>query len=184
MAQSQPVEQTPQNGVAPNEDEIDHANYKNKITISQIGGNPTRAKSEKKRVAVCQIYGIATGLKAVDAPNGDTFIAILGNFEAVNMETGDVYRSGTMYLPSGFHEVIQSQLESLAENREGRSDKPQVEFALAIDAEPANNPSGYSYVARSLVPPAKADPLSALRAQAHKALPPPVRQLTDQTQAA
>lgn len=167
-------------GPAPDPDAelvADEANYRAKITISTIGGSPERAKTEKKRVNVAQVFGIATGIKMVDNPMDDSkpFIAITGRFEAINMYTAETWRSGVLYLPGGFHEMIVSMLDDLRENKDSKYDKTDVQFALAIDAEPADNPAGYTYIAKNLLPISKADPLAMLRAQATKALPPPAK---------
>lgn len=160
---------------APEIEQRDEANYRAKLTISTIGGSPERAKTEKRRVQVCEIYGIASGVKLTDNPEGGPpFTAITGNFEAVNMHDGLTWRSGVLYLPGGFHEMVLAQLEAITEDeKRSKFDKAQVQFALAIDAEPAANPAGYCYIARNLLPVSKADPLAALRTAAHKALPPP-----------
>lgn len=167
----------------------DEANYRSKITIATIGGSPERAKTEKKRVHVAEIYGIATGVKMVENPMDDSkpFTAITGNFEAVNMHDGETWRSGVLYLPGGFHELILGMLDELEEaiklpdddpRRRSKFDKASVQFALAIDSEPADNPAGYTYVAKNLLPISKADPLSALREAAHAALSPPAKALS------
>lgn len=151
---------------APDELQPDAANYRSKLTISTIGGSPERAKTEKKRVHVADVYGIASGIKLVDNPMGNppTFTALTGNFEATNAYTGEVWRSGVLYLPGGFHEMIVAMLEELSDDEDrSKFDRPSVEFALEINADPADNPAGYSYHARNLLPVKKADALSAIR---------------------
>src|SRR5271156_3198273 len=100
---------------APTEEQVDQANYRAKLTISTIGGSPERAKTNKARVHVAEIYGIATGQKEVENPMGNPqfFTAITGNFEAINMHTGEIWRSGVLYLPGGFHEMILAMLDEL-----------------------------------------------------------------------
>ena len=145
--------------------QIDKANYRSKLTMRTIEASPERAKTHKQRVAVAEFYGIADGIKLVDDPAGDqTFTALTGNFEAVNTFTGEIWRSGVLYLPGGFHEMIVAMLNQITEDKDrSKFDKAQVQFALAIDAVPADNPAGYSYVAKNLLPVAKADALSAIR---------------------
>jgi hypothetical protein len=147
--------------------QTDKANYRAKLTMATIEASPERAKTEKKRVQVAEFYGIASGIKLVDNPMGDVpFTALTGNFEAVNLHNGEIWRSGVLYLPGGFHEMIVAMLNDLTDNEErSKFDKAQVQFALAIDAVPADNPAGYSYVATNLLPIAKADALSAIRTQ-------------------
>jgi hypothetical protein len=129
--------------------------WKPKLTIAQIGGNPGIVVQTKKAEPIVLFIGQATGIKTVDDPNhvGNTFIALTGAFKATNLQTGVVYRSGIMYLPSGFHDAVVDQLDR--EFGDGTSDHRPVEFALEISAVPANNPIKYSYEAKSLLPPAR-----------------------------
>lgn len=147
--------------------QTDKANYRAKLTMATIEASPERAKTEKRRVSVAEFYGIASGIKLVDNPMGDVpYTALTGNFEAVNTYNGEIWRSGVLYLPGGFHEMIVAMLNDLTED-EGRSkfDKASVQFALAIDAVPADNPAGYAYVAKNLLPVSKADALAGIRQQ-------------------
>lgn len=132
----------------------DSAEFLTKLTLKAIGCNPRRAATEVKKVPLAHIFGIATGTKVKTDTKGDSFEAIEGNFEAVNLATGAVYRSGLLFLPGGIHETVTKQLQE-----PGRS----VQFALEISAIPASNPIGYSYSAKSLIKEEGADPLAAMR---------------------
>ena len=150
----------------------DHANYRAKLTMATIEAAPERAKTEKKRVFVASFIGIASGVKLVDNPMGNPphFTALTGQFEATNHKS-EIWRSGVLYLPGGFHEMILSMLEELTEAEDrSKFDKASVSFALHIDAVPADNPAGYAYVAKNLLPISKADPLSILRVAAKDGL--------------
>jgi hypothetical protein len=161
-----------------------------KITVSQCGGNPGEAKAKQSRVPVLAIYGKATEVKLVDdptrkTPDGQTkqWEAVGGAFQAINLQNGQEYMSGVLYLPDAFQSMLLTLVkeQNAARARRGMSEFRGIDFAFQIDAIPASNPSGYSYVLRSLLPPRKADPLAALRARtvaevahiAPKALPAP-----------
>lgn len=162
----------------------DAGNYKAKLTVATIGGAPERAKTEKTRVGVATFIGIATGTKMVENQNEPEkpYVAVTGNFEAVNLYTGEIYRSGILYLPTGLHDLVVNMLDQVKGDEDrSKFDKAAVEFALQIDAEPADNAAGYQYVGKSLLPPQKADALSHLRALTAgivpvKQLPPPAPQ--------
>lgn len=127
-------------------------NIISKISVKTIGCNPSAAKSEGKDVQLAKVYGVARGtINKVDQ-RGDPVVGLTGEFEAVNLGTGEVFRSGVLYLPSGIHEMVANSV------KEG-----DTEFALGIVASPASNPIGYSYKAVPLLEPAANDPMAALR---------------------
>lgn len=184
MAKSR-EEQSEQGGEASTEAEVvaeaeaalpegvtDTANYVSKVTVAACGGNPGLAKAENKRVPCMWLAGICTTTKIVHYPiTGEDFIALVGQFFAKNLQTGSEWRSGVAYLPAGYHEPIVEEIERQIERRKLAEDDPnhrskfepvQVEFSMQFDAQPAKNPSGYSYVAANLLPISKATPLQAL----------------------
>ena len=141
------------------------AEFLTKLTLKAIGCNPRIAATEGKKVPLARIYGIATGIKTKIDPKGDTFEAIEGSFEAVNLKTGEVYRSGLLFLPGGIHETLTG---SLKKGGEGTT----IRFGLEVSAIPASNPIGYSYSAKSLIPDAGDDLLADMRKSA-MSLPAP-----------
>ena len=141
-----------------------------KLTVATLGTVPARAKAEKKRVHLARIIGVATGTKLKTDQAGEPIVAVIGQFEGTNVETGQVAQSATLYLPGGIQEVIEAAVDS-------REDKnAAVPFALDIFAKPDNNKAGYTYDVEFIQKPAgRVDPLEALRnatAEA-KALPKP-----------
>lgn len=136
-----------------------------KITLKNTGCKPLRAKLEEKQVPLCQIYGVAGGTKVKVDNKGEAFESIVGDFECVNLETNEAYRSGVLYLPGGLHDMLASAFT-------GENKATNVEFAIEISSRPASNPIGYEYVARQLVKADRADPLDALRNKL-KMLPAP-----------
>lgn len=145
-----------------------------KLSMATIKAQPAKyATDEGAPIAV--VYGQATGIKeVVDKVRGDVYHALVGQFEAQNLNTGEVFRSGQLYLPTGIHEMVEDAVKKL----EGDTDF--VTFALQIRALKAANKSGYSYEAQSLMKATQVDPLDDLRANLEASVP---KQLTASTPA-
>jgi hypothetical protein len=146
-----------------------------KMSVKALGANPARAKTEEKSVDLVRIYGIASGLVfKADPKTGDIQTAISGDFEGVNLESGEVFRSGILWLPGGIQELLINAVDS---GETDKNDKPvynSVRFGFTISAVPATNPIGYSYAAEQLIDAKKDDPLADLREQL-PALPAPAK---------
>jgi hypothetical protein len=132
-----------------------------KMSIKTIGCNPRAAAAMEHGkgnfIALCRIYGMATGSKAIeDSTSGVIHQPLTGNFEAQNFQTNKIIRSGILYLPKGIHDMI---LEAVGQLKP----KESVNFALELRAVPASNPIGYSYEAIPLIKPVEVDPLEAMR---------------------
>ena len=153
---SKPETGTKETPMKENVAETASAEFLTKLTLKGIGCNPRIAATENKKVALARIYGVATGIKTKVDPKGDVFEAIEGSFEAVNLKTGEVYRSGLLFLPGGIHETLTGSLKK-------GGDGATIRFGLEVSAIPASNPIGYSYSARSLIPDAGDDLLADMR---------------------
>lgn len=132
--------------------------YVSKLSVKGIGCKPKLAE-EGKPALLCRIFGKADGIKTGESADGRVWSALTGSFAAVNMQTGEEYRSGKLFLPSGIHETVENAVNALGENTNGLS----IKFGLEIRAVVANNPIGYSYQAANLVQTETADELSELR---------------------
>ncbi len=140
-----------------------------KLSVKTIGCNPKKAAAmddvpggPAPSVALCKVYGIASGIKHTeDTRDGKIYTALIGDFEAINLQDGKIYRSGKLYLPAGIQEVIEAPLQAAADH-----DPPQsiaIRFGFELSSVKSGNPIGYSYQARPLVKPAADDPLMELR---------------------
>ncbi len=134
-----------------------------KMSIKTLGANPKSAavgaNEAAKKVPMVRIMGIARGIKTAIGNNGDTVFGLTGQFEGVNIATGEVAQSGVLYLPSGIQELIQEPLEGIiAEDKNAA-----VTFAFDIFAVSATNPAGYSFEAELHGQPDREDPFAALR---------------------
>lgn len=146
-----------------------------KMSVKTLGANPARAKTDNKSVDLVRIYGIASGLAfKADPKTGDIQTAVTGSFEGVNLETGEVYSSGVLWLPGGIQELLVNAVDT---GETDKNDKPvynSVKFGFTISSVPATNPIGYSYTAEQLIDAAKNDPLADLRSEM-PALPAPTK---------
>lgn len=130
-----------------------------KISMRTIKALPARLASEEG-TPIAVIFGMASGIKeVVDKVRGDVYHALTGQFEAQNLDTGDVFQSGQLYLPTGIHETVEASVRKL------ESENDYVTFALQIRSVKATNPAGYSYQAVNLMPAKAVDPLGAMRGE-------------------
>lgn len=132
-----------------------------KISVKTVCGK-VEAPEEPKDLMV--VTGVARSFKTVTTTYGDS-IGLKGDFIGVNVETGEMKRSNTCYLPEIALSPILSTLE--------QEDVNQVEIAVKIGIEPSDNPVKYAYYAEFLREPEN-DPIRALAddvMQAMKALP-------------
>jgi hypothetical protein len=141
-----------------------------RINMKNIGVSVAALVADQP-VAVARIFGKANGLKdIVDKSRGDFYEVLTGDFEAINIASGVTYRSPTLVLPSGLHELVAKSLASLPEDQSG-----SVDFGLEIRVVKADNKSGYTYQAVNLIPAQVVDPLKNLREQVMKASVQPAK---------
>lgn len=149
----------------PAESPVQHASESviAKLTIKGMGCKPDLVKTiEERSLPLCRIYGTISSLfYKEDKQNGAIHTAFKGQFEGINLQDGEVFRSGVMYLPNGIKEVV----ESVVLSTQKEDAKAEVKFAFEISSVKATNPIGYSYEARALVKPEREDALAALRQQ-------------------
>jgi len=120
---------------------------------------------EKGSKPLYRVIGQAMGTREGDGDYGD-WVALVGNFEAVNLETGEVFDAPQCFLPEPFHSAIVKKVSA-----EGTI---AVDFAFEVGVK-APGPDAtvrYEYTCKALADPSKADPLAALRSRL-PALPPP-----------
>lgn len=140
-------------------------NNVSKLTVKTMGLQGIRAallKTIGEKVMLGRIYGQAkeTKEKKRQGDSGELIIdhPIVGVFEGVNYETGEVFTSSILYLPGGFHEQLEQVLKSAL-------DTDNVIFALEIGAEKSTCKAGFEWIARMIQKPATKDPLEEMRAK-------------------
>lgn len=139
-----------------------------KITPATIGCKPQLCTIDDKipEVECALLFGEASGVAIKTTPNGDSFTAMIGKFEATNLHTGEVFNSGVCYLPGGMHEMITQTLIT--------DQNAIVKFGILLVAKKTDNLAGYSWIGRDVVDLEQADPLielkQAMKPEMHKYL--------------
>jgi hypothetical protein len=132
--------------------------YVSKLTVATIHCNPAKVVKAGEATPIAHIFGKASAIKIVsDKLTGQAYEALQGQFEAHNLETGEVFNSGVLYLPAGIHDVVLSQVKGL------QNETDSIGFAMELCVVVASNPRGYSYEARDVMPPKLEDDLSEYR---------------------
>ncbi|WWT38288.1 ssDNA binding protein [Enterobacteria phage PRDfuchsia] len=138
-----------------------------KLTLKTIGAQP-KPHSVKENTALASIYGRVRGKKVGQSTFGD-FIKFEGEFEGVNLATGEVFRSGALILPK----VLESLLAGAVDG-----ENTTVDFAVEVWAKPSEKGNtGYEYGIKPLIEPAASDELAQLRQTVKAAaLPAPAKE--------
>ena len=130
----------------------------NKISVKKICG---ALKPPIEKTALIAVYGIATGVKLGESHLG-SWAALLGKFEATRLSDGEVFVSGTCFLPKIATDLIMPML-----NRPGTD---SLEFGFVLGIVPATNAYGYEYYVETATETTDMDPLEAIRQRVVKKL--------------
>lgn len=135
-----------------------------KLTIKTMKAQPKSGEvTEPKMIAT--LYGRCSDKKIGTSDYGE-FIRFKGEFEGVNADTGDSFRSGDMIVPG----ILESLLDSAITVDENNA----VDFAVEVWVEPSDRSmTGYTYNIKPLIKPQESDALAELRNLASGALPAP-----------
>lgn len=126
----------------------------NKLTIKTMKAQPARHSVEKDEL-IATIYGRCTDKKAGTSDHGD-FIRFKGEFEGVNANTGDTFRSGDLIVPKTLESLLDAAISLEGSNA--------VDFAVEVWVEKNESSiTGYSYAIKPLIKPAESDVLANLR---------------------
>jgi len=134
--------------------------------VKKISAKTVCSKIDKptEPVALFNLYGVAHGIKTGDSQYG-AWTAFIGNFEALNLKTGERFLSGAAFVPGVVEQLLLSGLTAAQEADANAS----IQFALQIGVKPAmgSKPSttGYEYTVTPLVDIQANDPLAALKNQ-------------------
>jgi hypothetical protein len=140
----------------------------NKITVKNVCGKVDIIKLvEHHKTApgtplwMMEIYGIASDSKpgATVLPDGKTsnWIKFVGNFKALNIATGAVYRSGACILPGAIPDMLFGAL--------GIEGNKSVEFAFRVGVKfNEDAATKYTFLCDSLMEVKENDPLERLEA--------------------
>ena len=130
-----------------------------KISSAHVFGEITAPAVGELR-PIMRVIGHAKEREVKTTTYGDA-TAFKGDFMATNVKTGEVFRSGVMYLP----DVATSLLNNAMDNNDG-----VVEFGfevgvIGIKGKKDNEPNKYEYRCRPLVEAIENDPLALLAAK-------------------
>lgn len=122
-----------------------------KISVKSICGKTGPPKGKPK--SLMDVYGIASGVKKGESQYGQWF-GFIGSFQATNLETGEVFRSGQCFLPNvaGYTLLPAVQAEGVK----------SVEFGFRIGIIDSDVPTGFEYIAESLLKMSENDPLELM----------------------
>ncbi len=128
-----------------------------KITVKAVWGDKPDIEqilaAPDKILPMMQVYGVAKKAKLGTSDYGD-FVRFLGDFRAVNMKTGKLYRSSVLLLPRFLEDDLAAALGG-----EGTAAEFAVEISAKYDKSAATQ---YVYLADSLVEAAETDAMKAL----------------------
>lgn len=132
-------------------------NIVSKITMKKIGAQPASGSIEKGRAVRCaQVYGHAKKCETRRSNFDQDYTVFMGNFEAVNLATGEVFRSGNLILPAVFQNLLQPAVTS--------ANGADVAFSVELGARHSEKGSvGYEWTATPLVESSERDALADLR---------------------
>lgn len=102
---------------------------------------------------VMDVVGVCTATRTGNTTFGD-FIGLRGQFQATNLESGEVVRSSQCFLPDDVTDLIVAQL-----SMDGVS---SVEFAFRIGQKASNTSIGYEYTAIPLLDTQQNDPINSI----------------------
>lgn len=126
-----------------------------KITIKTCGFDVAKIKNvlvDKKTADLIKIVGVTSSYKVGQTDKGE-FIKLSGTFNAINMQTGELFNSGECLLPNFISENIAEALKNSSE----------VEFALQIGVKAdATSVTGYQYTVKPLIDAKPSEKLLAL----------------------
>lgn len=116
-----------------------------KLNHKTNGIAPQLLLAQPENVSKLKVNVIAGIVKAVkmkeNKETGEVFEQLVGDFRAINPDTGESTASAVLYLPTGIHEMVADPV------KEGAKD---LEFAINIYAVRAKNAAGYSWEAELL----------------------------------
>jgi hypothetical protein len=130
-----------------------------------------KANGKSAVMPLFAIIGLASDSQAGETALGP-YVKLLGQFKAVNADTGEEFRSGAAILPGSANDLVYGALKGLGEG--GGS----VEFALRVGVQRDETAAiGYVYVVEQVYQQGANDALAAL--EARLAPPANVAQIRD-----
>lgn len=124
------------------------------------GKDVSRASGEQ---TLFRVLGRAVETKTGNSDFG-SFTKFIGDFRATVKETGEIFQSSALFLPSSITGILASAVAGAGVGG--------VEFAFDIGVKPADSAVGYEYTIKTLIEtPKDQDPLAKLLAQVEASAP-------------
>jgi hypothetical protein len=152
-------------------------NLVKKITFKSVVGKPDMQivevpnvdnpdKMDKVARAVrkeyMRVYGSVSKIATMSTDYGDS-VKFIGDFRAINLETGEQFSGGELFLPTTAEIFLSNFIKGLGD------EFTSVAFAFDVGVKPANTTVGYEYTVKPLIEQdEEKDPLAAM----FKTLPP------------
>jgi hypothetical protein len=144
----------------------------NKITLKTVGIDDPESlvlTGKKKNIPAMRVYGLLRTATEKITDIGKS-MTLTGDFEAVNLQTGEVFKSGKAYLPT----IAEGPICEMLFQAQATDPKASVKFALDVTVSyfESKFPKGAKYtwgVTSLFDTPEDCDPLSEIR----KMLPAP-----------
>lgn len=130
-----------------------------KITVKEVYGVPLlKDIPEGEMLPLIKVAGFAQGVKEGESTYGQ-WKALLGEFAAVNLKTGEIFHSPVAIVPSAFGEMLIQQTQA-ALHQDATS---RVKFAVEIGVQISKrDPNKYEYVVTPVQEPDTVNPAVAL----------------------
>lgn len=135
------------------------SNLVSKLTLKSVDAQPKRGAFgtveeplPAKKLVI--FFGRAVKWDTATSQYGESF-RFHGNFEGVNAETGESYKSSKLFLPEVVASLLANQIDA--------ADGAAIDFALEIGARFADSSFGYEYTVKPLIETKGADELESLR---------------------
>jgi hypothetical protein len=138
---------------------VSHANTLTKLTIGTVCGIIPEMRRGDGQVWKAEFYCHVMGSEEVTQRPADAqvwygpYTKWLGEFAAINKETGEIFTSNVAILPGIAHEKIKAALGIAANYNDGRPQNVQLAFELGVSSEARKlGNRGYAYTLRDIVP--------------------------------
>jgi len=119
-------------------------------------------KDKKKNLPIMRVYGIIRSTTEKKTEIG-TSHRLNGDIEAINMLTGEVFRSGFAYLPGIAEQQVCEMIWSAKDKDEKASVKFAIDLTISYHDSKYEDATKYVWGVESLIENDQADPLSDLR---------------------
>ena len=128
----------------------------NGTIVTDSSGTPIMETVQRGiKQEVMRVYGQCDKIKLGNTTFGET-VEFQGQFEAINILTGEIYRGSRLFLPPVLTDMVRNQVLAAGDNG--------IQFAFDIGIDSANNAHGYQYTITPLAAPAANDPLEQMKA--------------------